>query len=91
MFLELKEPAALGGATTPSTGLGNNVRESDRLIIWEDIAAQDTQPPVHHHEMDTVAVAFVGGKPRVTWIPRGTVDHGEESAGADRTYFFELK
>ena len=91
VFLELKEPAALGGATTPSTGLGKNVRESDRLIIWEDIAAQDTQPPVHHHEMDTVAVAFVGGKPRVTWIPRGTVDHGEESAGADRTYFFELK
>ena len=38
-----------------------------------------------------VAVAFTGQKPRITFIPRGTVDHGEETAGADRTYFFELK
>lgn len=92
VFLELKEPAAEGAPETASTGLGKKVRESDRLIIWEDVAAQDTQPPTHHHEMDTVAVAFTTGqKPRITWVPRGTVDHGEETAGADRAYFFELK
>jgi hypothetical protein len=91
IFLELKEPAAVGAPETASTGLGKKVRDSDRLTIWEDLAAQDTQPLAHHHEMDAVAVAFPGGKPRVTFISRGTVDHGEETAGADRTYFFELK
>jgi hypothetical protein len=91
VFLELKEPAPVGPSDTPSTGLGTKVRESNRLVIWEDIAAQNTQPPVHHHEMDAVAVAFTNDKPRVTFIPRGTVDHGEEIAGADRSYFFELK
>jgi hypothetical protein len=91
VFLELKEPAPVGAADTPSAGLGKKVRESERLVIWEDIAAQDTQPPAHHHEMDAVAVAFTGQKPRITFVPRGTVDHGEETAGADRSYFFELK
>ena len=92
IFLELKEPAPVGAEDTASTGLGTKVRESDRLVIWEDIAAQDTQPPAHRHEMDAVAVAFTTGqKPRVTFVKRGTVDHGEETAGADRAYFFELK
>lgn len=91
VFLELKEPAPVGTAATPSTGLGKQVRESNRLVIWEDIAALDTQPPAHRHEMDAVAVAFKGQKPRVTFVKRGTVDHGEEIAGADRSYFFELK
>jgi len=92
VMLELKEPEPEGAPDTPSTGLGKKVRDSNRVIIWEDIAAQDTQPPAHHHEMDTVAVAFKAGqKPRVTFVKRGTVDHGEETAGADRSYFFELK
>jgi hypothetical protein len=91
VFLELKEAAPVGAADTASEGLGKKVRETDRLVIWEDIAAQDTQPPAHRHEMDAVAVAFTGQKPRITFVPRGTVDHGEETAGADRTYFFELK
>lgn len=91
IMLELKEPAAQGAPATASTGLGKNVRESDRIIIWQDFPPQDPQPLVHHHEMDCVAVAFIGGKPKVTWVPKGTVDHGEETAGADRAYFFELK
>ena len=91
VFLELKEAAPVGAADTASAGLGRKVRESDRLVIWEDIAAQDTQPPVHRHERDTVAVAFTGQKSRITFVPRGTVDHGEETAGADRSYLFELK
>ena len=88
VFLELKESAPVGAADTASAGLGRKVRESDRLVIWEDIGAQ---PPAHRHERDAVAVAFTGQKPRITFVPRGTVDHGEETAGADRTYFFELK
>jgi len=91
VFLELKEPAPVGAANTASTGLGKQVRESDRLIIWENIAAQDTQPSAHRHERDAVAVAFKGKKPQITFVPRGTVDQGRETAGADRTYFFELK
>ena len=92
VFLEYKESAPVGAPDTASTGLGKKVRESDRTIIWEDFPAQDTQPPAHRHEMDAVAVAFKAGqKPRITFVPRGTVDHGEESAGADRAYFFELK
>jgi len=91
VFLELKEAAPVSAADTASAGLGKKVRESDRLVIWEDIAAQDTQPPAHRHERDAVAVAFTGQKPRITFVPRGTADHGAETAGADRTYFFELK
>jgi len=99
VFLEFKESAqagapavaAAGAAVTASAGLGKKVRESERLVIWEDIAAQDTQQPAHRHEMDAVAVAFTGLKPRITFVRRGTVDHGEERAGADRAYFFELK
>jgi hypothetical protein len=91
VFLELKESAPSGAPDIASTGLGRKARESDRLVIWENIAAQGAQPPAHRHEKDTVAVAFTGQKPRITIIPRGTVDHGEEAAGADRAYFFELK
>ena len=91
VFLELKEPAAAGAAGAASAGLGKQVRESDRLVISEDIAAQGTQPAAHRHERDTVVVAFTGQKPRITFVKRGTVDHGEDAAGADRTYIFELK
>jgi len=91
IFLELKEAAPVSAADTASAGLGRKVRESDRLVIWEDIAAQDTQPLAHRHERDAVAVAFTGQKPRITFVPRGTVDQGGDAAGADRTYFFELK
>jgi hypothetical protein len=91
VFLELKEPAPVSAVDTASAGLGRKVRESNRLVIWEDIAAQDKQPSAHRHERDAVAVAFSGQKPQITFVPRGTVDQGRETAGADRTYYFELK
>lgn len=92
VFLELKEPAPVNAAdTTASTGLGRKVRESNRLVIWEYIAGQDTQTSAHRHERDAVAVAFTGKKPKITFVPRGTVDQGRESAGVDRMYYFELK
>src|SRR6186713_2537534 len=50
VFLELKEPAPVSDADTASAGLGRKVRESNRLVIWENIAAQDTQPAAHRHE-----------------------------------------
>lgn len=92
IFLELKEPAALNATdTTASAGLGKRVRQSNRLIILEEIAEQGKQPSPHRHERDAVVVAFTGKKPKITFVPKGTVDQGRETAGADRTYFFELK
>lgn len=91
IFLELKEPDPLSADTTASTGLGKRVRQSNRLIILEDIAEQGKQPSPHKHERDAVVVAFTGKKPKVTFVPKGTTDQGRENAGADRTYVFELK
>lgn len=91
VFLEFKEPAAVGGAATASTGLGKQVRESNRLIIWEDIAAPGTQAQARKYENDAVVVAFKGQKPTITFVKRGTESKGKETAGADRTYTFELK
>ena len=92
IFLELKEPDPVSAAdTTASAGLGKKVRESNRLIILEEIAEQGKQPSAHRHERDVVVVTFTGKKPKITFVPRGTLDQGRETAGADRTYFFELK
>ena len=91
IFLELKEPDPLSADTTASAGLGKRVRQSNRLIILEEIAEQGKQPSAHRHERDAVVVAFTGKKPKITFVPKGTVDQGRENAGADRTYVFELK
>ena len=45
----------------------------------------------HHHEKDAVIVAFTNLKPKVTFIPRGTVHTDEQTTGADRVYVFEVK
>ena len=92
VFLELKEPAAVGGATTASIGLGKQMgRENNRLTIWEDIAVPGTQPAARKYENDAVVVSFTGQKPKVTFVKRGTESKGKETAGADRVYTFELK
>ena len=92
VFLELKEPAAVGGATTASIGLGKQMgRENNRLTIWEDIAVPGTQQAARKYENDAVVVAFKGQKPTITFVKRGTESKGKETAGADRTYTFELK
>ncbi|RZA00944.1 MAG: hypothetical protein EOP47_12490 [Sphingobacteriaceae bacterium] len=91
VFLEFKEPAAVGGATTASTGLGKQVRESNRLVIWEDIAVQGAQPTARKYENDAVVVTFTSLKPKIAYVKRGTTTQGKEIAGADRTYTFELK
>ncbi len=94
IFLELKEPAAVGGATTASTGLGKEVgRPNNRLITWQDIAEPGTQLQAtpRKYENDAVVVAFTGLKPKITFVKRGTETKGKEAAGADRVYTFELK
>ena len=97
VFVEFKEPAprsTAGGESktdTVSEGLGKKVRESDRLVIWEYVRDPGAQPGARRHAMDAVVVAFTNLKPRVTFVPRGTTNDGDEFAGADRAYTFELK
>ena len=95
IFLELKEPAAVGGATTESTGLGKQApgRPNNRLFTWQDIAEPGTQLQAtpRKYENDAVVVAFKGQKPTITFVKRGTESKGKETAGMDRVYTFELK
>jgi hypothetical protein len=85
VFVEFKEPNPLGPADMLST-LGRKVRESERVVIWESFLASS-----HSHARDAVVVSFTNMKPRVTFVPRGTMHNSEETPGADRTYLFELK
>jgi hypothetical protein len=97
VFVELKEPNPLGtvdaDAKTPAFpgGLGKKVRESERLVIWEFVPAPGSAAAPHHHERDAVVVAFADLKPRVTFVPRGTVHNDEQLTATDRAYVFELK
>jgi hypothetical protein len=97
VLVEFKEPAPRSTASgesktdTVSEGLGKKVRESDRLAIWEYVRDPGAQPGARRHAMDAVVVAFTNLKPRVTFVPRGTTNDGDEFAGADRVYTFELK
>ena len=98
VFVEFKEPAALeavdsGGQGAPAFpgAPGRQVRESERVVIWEYVPAPGSSPAPHHHVRDAVVVAFTNLKPRVTFVPRGTVHNDEQTAGASRAYVFELK
>ena len=70
---------------------GKQVRESERVVIWEFVPAPGPTPLPHRHLRDDVVVAFTGLKPRVTFVPRGTVHSDEGTTGADRVYVFEVK
>jgi hypothetical protein len=97
VFLEFKEPNALGVVDTDTNtaafpGMaGKNIRESERVVIWEFVPASGPAPSPHRHTRDAVVVAFTKLKARVTFVPRGTVHADEQTAGADRAYVFELK
>jgi hypothetical protein len=97
VFLEFKEPNALGSAdaTANATAFpdtrGKKIRESDRVVIWEFIPAPGPSAAPHHHARDAVVVEFRDLKPRVTFVPRGTVHVDEQTTGADRAYVFEVK
>jgi hypothetical protein len=97
VFVEFKEPNALGVVDTDVSspifpvGLGKQVRESERVAIWEFAPAPGIAPSPHHHAKDAVVVAFTNLKPRVTYFLRGTVHSDEQTTGANRAYVFELK
>jgi hypothetical protein len=95
VFVEFKEPQPLGAIdarTSPPAfpGIsGRQLRESDRVTIWE-LAPGPSGPP-HLHARDAVIVAFTALKPQVTFVERGTVHNDEQTRGADRVFAFEVK
>ena len=84
VYTETNTPAFPGVA-------GKSVRESERVVIWEFVPAPGLAPSPHRHTRDAVVVAFTNQKPRVTFVPRGTVHVDEQTTGAERAYVFELK
>jgi len=70
---------------------GKQVRESERVVIWEYVPAPGAATSLHHHGRDAVVVAFKELKAHVTFVARGTTHKDEHTAGADRAYVFELK
>jgi hypothetical protein len=97
VFLEFKEPEPLGvvdtAASTPAFPgtAARNIRESERVVIWEFVPAPGPTSSPHRHTRDAVVVSFTNLKPRVTFVPHGTVHADEQTTGADRVYVFELK
>jgi hypothetical protein len=70
---------------------GRQLRDSDRVTIWELARAPGPSRPPHLHARDAVIVAFTELKPRVTFVERGTVHNDEQTSGADRVFAFEVK
>lgn len=97
VFLEFKEPQPLGtvvARTSPPAfpgPSGKQLRDSERVTIWELAAAPGASRTPHLHARDAVIVAFTKLKPRVTFVERGTVHNDEQSGGADRVFAFEVK
>jgi hypothetical protein len=97
VFLEFKEPQPLGTVEQrtsppafPGTS-GRQLRDSDRVTIWELAPRLGPSRPPHLHARDAVIVTFTKLKPRVTFVERGTVHNDEQTSGADRVFAFEVK
>lgn len=97
VFVEFKEPQPLGTVDTRTSppafpGIsGKQLRDSDRVTIWELAPPAGPSEPPHLHARDAVIVAFTKLKPRVTFVERGTVHNDEQTSGADRVFAFEVK
>lgn len=97
VFVEFKEPQPLGvidARTSPPAfpgTSGRQLRESDRVTIWELAPAPDPSAAPHLHARDAVIVAFTELKPHVAFVERGTVHNDEQIGGADRVFAFEVK
>ena len=96
VFVEFKESQPSGAVDTrtsppafPGTS-GKQVRDSDRVTIWELTPAPGSSGP-HLHPRDAVIVAFTKLKPHVTFVERGTVHNDEQASVADRVFAFEVK
>ena len=96
VFLEFKEPQPSGSVdarTSPPAfpGMsGKQLRDSDRVTIWELAQASGPSGP-HLHARDAVIVTLTTLKPRVTFVERGTVHNDDQTSGADRVFAFEVK
>lgn len=97
IFLEFKQPQPVGTPDTrtsppafPPTS-SKQLRDSDRVTIWEVTPAPGASSPPHVHSRDDVVVTFTALKPRVTFVARGTTDSDNHTAGADRAFVFEVK
>ena len=97
VFVEFREPQPLGAVdarTSPPAfpGIsGRQLRDSDRVTVWELAPAPGPSGLPHLHARDAVIVAFTELKPRVTFVERGTVHNDEQTTGADRVFAFEVK
>ena len=97
VFVEFKEAEPLGklDASTTSPAFpgdaGKQIRDSERVTIWEFVPGPAPSRSGHLHTRDAIIVAFSNLKPRVTFVPRNTIHSDEQTAGADRAYVFELK
>jgi hypothetical protein len=97
VFLEFKQPQPVGTPDTrtsppafPATS-SKQLRDSERVTIWEITPAPGASSPPHRHVRDDVIVTFAALKPRVTFVARGTMDSDNHTAGADRAFVFEVK
>lgn len=70
---------------------GKQLRDSERVTIWELAPAPGPSGPPHLHARDAVIVSFTKLKPQVTFVARGTVHNDEQTGGADRVFAFEVK
>ena len=97
VFLEFREPQPLGTVDTRTSppafpGIsGKQLRDSERVTIWELAPVPVPSAPPHLHARDAVIVAFTELKPHVTFVKRGTVHNDEQTSGADRAFAFEVK
>jgi hypothetical protein len=98
VFVEFKEAEPLGkldaNTTAPAfpAGAGKQIRESERVVIWEFVPASALSTRSEHfHARDAIIVAFSSLKPLVTFVPRNTIHSDEQTGGTDRAYVFELK
>ena len=97
VFVEFKQPQPAGTVDAranppafPGTS-GRQLRDSDRVTIWELATAPGTSGKPHLHARDAVIVDFTKLKPHVAFLERGTVHNDEQTSGADRVFAFEVK
>jgi hypothetical protein len=94
--IELKNPAPRGTAGDGPDGLrqvaGAPLVDHPRTAVW--LVAGGTSAPKHRHTGDAVEMVFDASsppKPKVTFVPAGTVHTGPAPAEGGRAYIFELK
>ena len=94
--IELKTAAPRGTAGEGPDGLrqvaGAPSSENNRAAVW--LVAGGTSAPAHRHTGDAVEMVFDAStppKPKVTFVPAGTVHAGPTPGEGGRAYIFEIK